>query len=101
MKGELEEAVKALGFDHTVILRPGLLVGDRQDSRPAEFVVRKIAGLAGAFSHSLQDFWAQEASTVGRAAVSAGLQALEGGHPKVWTVGQADIVRLGRTEWKA
>jgi uncharacterized protein YbjT (DUF2867 family) len=36
MKGELEDAVKALGFKHTVILRPGLIVGGREDSRPAE-----------------------------------------------------------------
>jgi hypothetical protein len=33
--------------------------------------------------------------------VSAGLKALEGGDtPKVWALGQADIVRLGRKEWK-
>lgn len=100
MKGELEEAVKALDFEHTVILRPGLLVGERQESRPAEFFVRKIAGLAGALSNVLKDGWAQDDSVVGRAAVSAGLQALGDGHAKVWLVGQADIVRLGRTEWK-
>jgi len=100
MKGELEDAVKALDFEHTVILRPGLLVGERQESRPAEFLVRKIAGFAGAVSNALKDGWAQDDSVVGRAAVSAGLQALGGGHPKVWMVAQADIVRLGRTEWK-
>jgi len=101
MKGELEEAVKALDFEHTVILRPGLLVGNREESRPAEFVVRKIAGFAGSLSNALKDSWAQDAEVVGRAAVSAGLQALGGGHEKVWVVPQADIVRLGRTEWKA
>ena len=109
MKGELEEAVKALDFEHTVILRPGLLVGDRQESRPAEFVIRKIAGFAGALSNGLKDFWAQDDEVVGRAAVTAGLraavtaglQALEGKGPKVSVVGQSDIVRLGRTEWKA
>jgi len=100
MKGELEEAVKALEFEHTVILRPGLLVGHRDESRPAEFVVRKIAGLAGMVGNGFKDFWAQDAEVVGRAAVSAGLQALEGGKPKVWELGQADIVKLGRTEWK-
>lgn len=101
MKGELEEAVKALDFEHTIILRPGLLVGDRQESRPAEFVVRKIAGFAGALSNGLKDFWAQDDEVVGRAAVSAGLQALEGKGSKVSIVGQSEIVRLGRTEWKA
>ena len=101
MKGELEEAIKALDFEHTIILRPGILVGERQESRPAEFVVRQIAGFAGALSNGLKDFWAQDAEVVGRAAVSAGLEALEGKGPKVWLVGQPDIVRLGRTEWEA
>jgi hypothetical protein len=99
MKGELEEAVKALDFEHTIILRPGLLVGDRQESRPAEFVVRKIAGFAGALSNGLKDFWAQDDEVVGKAAVSAGLKALKGEGPKVSIVGQPDVVRLGRTEW--
>jgi len=103
MKGELEEGVKALGFEHTVILRPGLIVGDRNESRPAEWVVRKIAGGAGMLGRWAVDFWAQDKDVIAKAAVSAGLQALEGGEkvPKVWELGQADIVKLGRTEWKA
>lgn len=101
MKGELEEAVKALEFEHTIILRPGLLVGERQESRPAEFVVRKIAGFAGALSNGLKDFWAQDDEVVARAAVSAGLEALNGKGEKVLLVGQSGIVKLGRTEWKA
>jgi len=100
MKGELEEAVKALDFEKTVILRPGLIVGSREDSRPAEWIVRKIAVTAGSLSNAAKDFWAQDAEVIARAAVAAGLKSLEGGQ-KVWMVGQSDIVRLGRTEWKA
>jgi hypothetical protein len=37
---------------------------------------------------------------IARAAVSAGLKASEGKGEKVWDVGQSEIVRLGRTEWK-
>lgn len=101
MKGELEEGVKALGFEHTVILRPGLIVGNRNESRPAEWVVRKIAGGASMLGKWAVDFWAQDREVIARAAVSAGLKALEGKGPKIWELGQADIVRLGRTEWKA
>lgn len=36
MKAELDEAVKALGFEHTVLVKPGLIVGSREDSRPPE-----------------------------------------------------------------
>jgi uncharacterized protein YbjT (DUF2867 family) len=36
VKGEAEEAIKALHFKHTIILRPSLLLGQRKQSRPAE-----------------------------------------------------------------
>lgn len=103
MKGELEEAVKGLGFEHTVILRPGLIVGQREQSRAAEGIFHWIAGAAGMINATLKDVWAQDSDVIAKAAVSAGLKALEGGEdvPKVWMVGQSDIVRLGRTEWKA
>ncbi|KAF8864826.1 hypothetical protein BDZ45DRAFT_669201 [Acephala macrosclerotiorum] len=99
MKGELEDSVRGLGFETTVILRPGLLVGERSDTRMAEAVFR---GLANVMGHvGLKDFWAQDADVVAKAAIAAGLQALEGGKPKVWEIGQAEIIKLGRTEWKA
>jgi uncharacterized protein YbjT (DUF2867 family) len=59
MKGELEESVKALGFDHTVILRPGLIVGDRAETRVAEAVFRGVAKVAGALGNTFKDSWAQ------------------------------------------
>lgn len=102
MKGELEEAVKDLGFEHTVILRPGLIVGQREDSRPPEYAFRKIAGVAGIVSSAwLKDFWAQDADVIAKAAVSAGLQCVEGKvDNKVWLLSQSDIVRLGKKEWQ-
>jgi uncharacterized protein YbjT (DUF2867 family) len=95
MKGELEDAVSALGFKHTIILRPGLIVGDRDHSRPTEFALRKIAGVFGTVG--LKDFWAQDADVIGKAAVAAAQKPEKEG---VWLLGQADIVRVGRTEWK-
>jgi uncharacterized protein YbjT (DUF2867 family) len=59
MKGELEDSVKALDFEHTVLLRPGLIVGDRQETRLGEAVARNIAKLAGALGNALKDPWAQ------------------------------------------
>lgn len=102
MKAELEEAVKAIGFPHTVILKPGLLLGTRQDSRPAEAMARKIAAGLGSISKSLTDFWAQDADVIGKAAVAAGLQCVRGIREEgVWIVSQSDIVRMGRTEWRS
>lgn len=59
MKAELEDSVKALDFEHTIILRPGLIVGSREESRPLEFAVRKVAGFAGLFGNAFKDSWAQ------------------------------------------
>ncbi|KAF2171315.1 hypothetical protein M409DRAFT_18429 [Zasmidium cellare ATCC 36951] len=101
MKGELEDAVKALEFEHVVIVRPGLIVGTRSETRTAEFVLRKIAGTAGAVSNKLKDFWAQDDEVIARAAVKAGLDCAEGKEKEtVRILAQSDIVRLGRTEWK-
>ena len=101
MKGELEEEVKALKFTHTVIIQPGLLLGSRQESRPAEAMFRKVANGLGSISKSLTNFWAQDADVVGKAAVAAALQCVEGKREAgIWNVGQGDIIQLGKTEWK-
>ena len=102
IKGELEDAVKGLGFAHTVIVKPGLLVGARQDSRPVEGVLRGVAkGLKSINSGLLADWWAQDADVVAKAAVSAGILCAEGEKEEgVWLVGQSEIIKLGRTEWK-
>lgn len=100
MKGELEDAVSKLGFPHCVILRPGLLVGRREESRWPEAVMRGVANGLGAVSGGhLKDFWAQDADVVGRAAVAAGWECLEGkreGKGGVWWVEQSEIMALGR-----
>ena len=102
MKAELDEAVKELGFPHTIILKPGLLLGTRKDSRPAEAAFRAVAIPMRAISNGLlTDWWAQDVDVIGRAAVAAGMQCVEGKSKEgVWVVGQSDIIRLGRTEWK-
>jgi len=102
MKGEIEEAVTAIDFEHVVILRPGLIVGQRNESRLAEGIFRNIAMAAGAISGDrLKDFWAQDDVVIARAAVRAGLDCLEGQQKeKFMLLGQSDIVRLGKTEWK-
>lgn len=103
MKASLEEAVKELNFPYTVIVKPGLLVGSREDSRPGEAITRGIAKGLGAISKAmLTDWWAQDADVVAKATVNAGMQCAEGKRKEgVWEVGQSEIIRLGRTDWKA
>jgi len=54
----------------------------------------------GKVHSSLKDTWAQEAEVIGRAAVNAGLKALEGdvpkGSEKVWVLYGSDIIREGK-----
>lgn len=102
MKGELEDGVKALDFDHCIILRPGLLVGARESSRFSEGLMQSVANAAGSISgNRLKDFWAQDADVISKAAVRAGLDCVEGRETEKFKIlSQSDIVRLGRTEWK-
>ncbi|WVW86609.1 hypothetical protein I302_108662 [Kwoniella bestiolae CBS 10118] len=39
IKGQLEEDIKSMGFSKVIILRPGALLGERTESRPAEWLV--------------------------------------------------------------
>ena len=102
MKGEIEDDIKALGFEHTIIVQPGLITGRREESRPMEAVMRHLAGFAGMISsHYLKDTWAQDADVIAKASVSASLKTVNGEvSNKVWVLKAADIVRLGRTDWK-
>jgi uncharacterized protein YbjT (DUF2867 family) len=97
MKGQLEDDASKLGFKHVIILRPGIIVGERgsHDSRPAEFALRKVAGWLG--SIGLKDAWAQDANVIAKAAVKAGELCLEGKREDgVWIVAQSEIVKLGK-----
>lgn len=46
VKGELEEAVRALGYPCVTIARPSVLLGDRSDRRMGEEIARHIGWLA-------------------------------------------------------
>ena len=102
MKGEIEEHIKELGFEHTILVRPGLIAGERAERRVAEAAIRKIAAGLGRISTTwLKDGWAQDADVIARASVAAALRAEKGEiKHKVTILTQAEIIRYGRTEWK-
>ena len=90
-----------MDFDKVVIVRPGLIVGDRaQESRAVEASFRALAkGLGAVSGGHLKDFWAQDADVIAAAAVTAGIMAVKGKAPtdeKVWVVDQKEILRLGK-----
>ncbi|TLS22587.1 uncharacterized protein PpBr36_06109 [Pyricularia pennisetigena] len=101
MKIGVEDTIKELDFDHAVIVRPGLIMGQREESRTAEGLLQGFFNGLGKLSTAAKDFMAQDADVIARAAVAAAVQAEQGKAPsKYWILEQADIIRLGRTEWK-
>lgn len=111
MKGEMERDVAAVGFDHLVVLRPGVLIGNRDahsrssSKRGTEQLLTMFARasrkLGGATGNSFTDKWAQDADVVARAAIRAAADAVSGklGASGTTVYNATDIMRLGRTEW--
>ncbi|MCJ1419344.1 hypothetical protein MMC32_005698 [Xylographa parallela] len=98
MKIGVEDAIKALGFDHAVILRPAMILG--RETPKAPFFESMVAH-ANKLSQAVQDKLGVDQAIIGRAAVAAARLAEEGKAPsKYWVVEQADVLRLGRDEWK-
>lgn len=101
MKIGVEDAIGELGFEQTIILRPGMLLGEREKGKEKVPLLEGLVSSLGRLSQGLLDGVGQQGEVVGRAAVHAAQIAAEGKAPsKDWVLEQADIVRLGRTEWK-
>ncbi|HZG41564.1 MAG TPA: oxidoreductase [Longimicrobium sp.] len=79
VKGQAEEAVTALPFRSTVILRPSQLLGERGEWRPVEAVAQRVmAALGPAFVGPLRRYRAIDAAVVARAMVRLARQAPRG-----------------------
>lgn len=82
VKGEIEEAVRAVGFPSGAILRPSVLGGEREDERPLERWAQRVMRLAPARWRTV------DASDVARAAVAIALAAAPG-----WRIVESDEIR--------
>jgi len=97
--GIIEATVTQLDFDKIVFLRPGLIIGAREQIKLPEYglwiFMKAVGMLTLGWS---RNFRVQEADVVGRAAVVAGLKCFDGTAPpgKVWTLDIDDINRLGK-----
>ncbi|WP_223794190.1 NAD(P)H-binding protein [Marinobacter sp. F4216] len=71
VKGELEDAVRELGYPYLSIYHPGLLLGQRQEHRTAEALGIKVMPLVNrALLGPLVQYRGIEAATVARAMVN-------------------------------
>lgn len=93
VKGEMEQAVSALGFDSLVIARPSLLVGDRDAlGQPARLGERLAIAATGPVRGLIPKAWRPiDAKTVARAMI----RALNEGRPGVRIVESAELQNLG------
>lgn len=101
MKNGVEDAVKELDFEHGIILKPGLILGEREESRTGEGLFQSLVHGLGRVSGAVKNVIGQDADVIAKAAVRAAQLAEEGKAPsKFWVVEASDIIRLGKTEWK-
>jgi uncharacterized protein YbjT (DUF2867 family) len=91
VKGEVEEALKGLGFESLVILQPSLLLGDRAESRPGEHVAIVASRVLAPLLRPLASR-PIEARTVARAMLTLALDAPRG----VRVAPSGELQELGR-----
>lgn len=71
-KGELEDALAALGFESLLLFRPSLLVGEREENRTGERIGIAVARvIAGGMVGPLRRYRPIEADTVASAMIAA------------------------------
>ena len=71
-KGQVEADIIALGFEHTYIFRPSMLVGDRKESRPMEkFLIGLFSLLNPLFAGSWKRFHSIHVKDLAAAMINA------------------------------
>ncbi|XP_030621847.1 oxidoreductase HTATIP2 [Chanos chanos] len=90
VKGQVEADIEELGFDRFSIYRPAVLLVDRQERRPAEWMARKFLG---ALSSVFPTAMSIPIESVARAMVA---NTLIEGQKKVEILENKDIYNLGK-----
>ncbi|TWU77783.1 hypothetical protein ED733_008711 [Metarhizium rileyi] len=99
MKKGVENAVKELGFDHAIVLRPGMILGERETSRTAEGIAQAAVRGLGKIHKEFQDALGQDADAIARAAIEAAHMASQDKAPQsFWVIEGHEILKLGRAE---
>lgn len=101
MKNGVEDAIKELDFEHAVIMKPGTIMGNREESRPGEAGWRKLLNGVGHVLPSVRNALGQDVDAIARATVRATQMAQEGKAPsKYWVIGGSEILQMGQPEEK-
>lgn len=93
VKGEADDAIRALGYERCVIARPSLLDGDRAESRPGERAgIAVVKALSFALVGSLAKYRAIAAADVARVLVNEA----KDGAPRVVAIESDDLAARAR-----
>jgi uncharacterized protein YbjT (DUF2867 family) len=84
-KGEVEEALKAMGFQSLTVVRPGLIGGDRDEFRLGEHVAAAVLGVLG--SVLPRSYRISPADRIADALIEAAVT----GAPGVHLIGSAEL----------
>lgn len=96
-KGQLEDDVIALGFDHTVILRPGILLGQREGSHGLGNDVSATIGSWAKNTFLQRRLNSIDASDVGKVAVDFAAKGVKGElKEKVLIVESAEMIKIAK-----
>ncbi len=81
VKGETEQALRDLAFPHLDIFHPSMILGERNEPRPAEHIAATLMrATRPLFGGALKRYRAIEASDVARAMLTASRAAAPGEH---------------------
>jgi uncharacterized protein YbjT (DUF2867 family) len=78
VKGEVEESLARCGFASLILVRPGLIGGERDEIRPAEFLAQRVLGVLGPMLP--RRYRVVPAENIASALTEAAIQAMPGRH---------------------
>ncbi|RYP19566.1 hypothetical protein DL765_003293 [Monosporascus sp. GIB2] len=88
MKQGVENAIREIGFEQAIVMRPGAILGKREVEHPGNPLLNATIRSLGRISQGWQDGVGQDAAAIGRAAVHAVIVAQQGKAPsKYWVLG--------------
>jgi uncharacterized protein YbjT (DUF2867 family) len=97
VKGQAERAVAAIGFEALDIIRPGLLLGHRSESRPGEALAQRLMPpIAFALVGPLRKYRPVRASEVAAAMIGTALAQHEGVHVLEYDLIRSMALTAGR-----
>jgi uncharacterized protein YbjT (DUF2867 family) len=81
VKGEMENALRELGFDALHIFHPSLILGERKEQRPAErFGIAALGTMSKLLLGPMKKYRAIESATIARAMIGAATSNESGTH---------------------